>query len=33
MSYNVSDTCGGVFGSMGEKREEKKVRGERGGRH
>ena len=27
MSYNVSDTCGGVFGRMGEKREEKKVRG------
>ena len=25
--YDVSDTCGGAFGPIGEKREEKKARG------
>ena len=27
--YNVSDTCRGAFGRMGEKREEKRARGDR----
>ena len=27
--YKVSDICGGAFGRMGEKREEKQARGDR----